>query len=70
MKKVFAIKTANGKYVSEIYTLNGLDFEILHMEDAKKFSSLEDAEKFIEAEGIDANFCNIVEVYPPDTIND
>lgn len=60
MAQKFIIKTANEKYVSEIYFLNGLDFETLHEADAKKFYSKAEAEAAIKSNGWDENFVTVI----------
>lgn len=52
----YILATANGKYMSEIYTMNGLDFETLYEVDAKKFDTLEEANEFILESAFDTNF--------------
>lgn len=59
MKPKFILKTANQKFVSDVYFSNGLDFETLNEADAKVFDLKEDAEKVIKSNGWDENF-----VYP------
>lgn len=61
MEKHFVLKTANGNFMSEIYTMNGLDFETMYQADAKKFDTKEEAEQFIEESGFAADFIFVVE---------
>lgn len=55
----FILKTSNGKFMSEIYYMTLKDFETLHVADAKKFDSKEEAESFIKEAGFNEDF-----VYP------
>jgi hypothetical protein len=52
----FILKTASGKFMSEIYTLNRLDFETIYENDAKKFDSIDEANSFIKDSGFDKEF--------------
>ena len=61
MEKQFVLKTVNGNFMSEIYTMNGLDFETMYQADAKKFDTKEEAEEFIKESGFADNFIFVVE---------
>ena len=41
----YILRIENGKFVSDIYFKNGLDFETMQISDAKIFYSLEDAKE-------------------------
>lgn len=62
MKNKFVIQTANGNYMSEVFTLNGLDFETRHLSDAKTFRTQQAAEEFINRSGFDRNFVFVSEI--------
>lgn len=61
MKKQFVLKAANGKFMSEIYTMNGLYLETRHQQDAKKFDTRGEAQKFIDESVFDKYFIFIEE---------
>lgn len=51
--ETFILRTSNGNFMSEIYTMNGLDFETQNQSDAKKFDSNEEAQSFINESNFD-----------------
>lgn len=66
----FVVRTINGTFMSETFTMNGLDFETLYIDDAKKFSSREEAENYIHNNGFDTNFCYVAEVEEEADVDD
>lgn len=58
MKK-YVITTTNGKFVSNDYFLNGLDFETNNIEDARIFEDEYEANEVIDSNGWDRNFLSV-----------
>ena len=66
----FVLKTVNGNFMSEIYTMNGLDFETMYQADAKKFDTKKEAEDFIKEAGFADDFIFVVEAIKAELADD